>query len=53
MGERQFGLSWQVIPSALGELMGDPDPAKASHVMQAMMQMHKIDIAALKAAHAG
>jgi len=49
----KFGLSWQVIPSALGELMGDPDPAKAGRVMQAMMQMHKIDIAALKAAHAG
>ena len=49
----RFGLSWQIIPTALGELMGDPDPAKSQRVMQAMMKMIKIDIAALKAAHAG
>jgi len=48
----KFGLSWQIIPKALGELMGDPDPVKAQRVMQAMLQMHKIDIQALKAAHA-
>ena len=48
----RYGLSWQIIPTALGELMGDPDPAKASRVMQAMLQMKKIDIARLQEAHA-
>jgi predicted 3-demethylubiquinone-9 3-methyltransferase (glyoxalase superfamily) len=46
----KYGLSWQVVPSVLGELMTDPDPAKASRVTQALMQMSKIDIAALEAA---
>ena len=49
----QFGLSWQVIPKALGELMGDKDPAKAGRVAQAMMKMDKIDIQKLKDAHEG
>jgi predicted 3-demethylubiquinone-9 3-methyltransferase (glyoxalase superfamily) len=44
----KFGLSWQIIPTALGELLGDPDPAKAQRAMQAMLQMKKIDIQALK-----
>jgi predicted 3-demethylubiquinone-9 3-methyltransferase (glyoxalase superfamily) len=48
----KFGVSWQIIPTALGELMGDKDPDKAGRVMQAMMQMSKIDIAALKRAYA-
>ena len=48
----QFGLSWQIIPKALTELMSDPDPKKAGAVMQAMMKMKKIDVAALYAAHA-
>jgi predicted 3-demethylubiquinone-9 3-methyltransferase (glyoxalase superfamily) len=48
----KYGLSWQIIPAALGQLMNDPDPAKAGRVMQAMMKMTKIDIAALKRAHA-
>jgi predicted 3-demethylubiquinone-9 3-methyltransferase (glyoxalase superfamily) len=47
----KFGVSWQVIPSALGELLGDPDPVKAKRVMEAMLQMSKIDIAALRQAH--
>ena len=47
----KFGLSWQIIPDALGELMGDPDPAKAGRVMQAMLQMNKIEIAALRQAY--
>ena len=47
----KFGLSWQIIPTALGRLMGDPDPAASGRVVQAMMQMQKIDIAALQAAH--
>lgn len=49
----KFGLSWQIIPTALGELMGDPDPEKAGRVMQAMLQMQKIDIAALRRAYTG
>ena len=48
----KFGLSWQIIPTALGELLGDPDPEKAQRVMQAMLQMDKIDIQGLKMAYA-
>ena len=40
----KFGLSWQIIPKALGEALGNPDPAKAQRAMQAMLQMKKIDI---------
>jgi predicted 3-demethylubiquinone-9 3-methyltransferase (glyoxalase superfamily) len=47
----KFGLSWQIIPKALGELMGDPDPVKAQRVMQAMLQMKKIDVAGLQQAY--
>ena len=47
----KFGLSWQVIPSILGELMQDPDPERADRVMQAMLQMTKIDIAKLEHAY--
>ena len=49
----KFGLSWQIVPSILGKLLGDKDPAKASRVMQAMLQMIKLDIAALKKAAEG
>ena len=49
----KFGLSWQIIPTALGQLMGDPDPAKANRVMQAMMKMDKIEIAKLEVAAQG
>jgi len=49
----RYGLSWQVIPSVLGPLMGDPDPEKSKRVVAAMLQMTKLDIAALKRAHAG
>ncbi len=49
----KFGLSWQIIPKQLGELMGDSDPVKSQRVMQAMLQMHKIDIAGLKRAYEG
>lgn len=49
----RFGLSWQIVPPALGELLGSPDPAAAGRVMGAMMGMTKIDIAALRAAAAG
>jgi predicted 3-demethylubiquinone-9 3-methyltransferase (glyoxalase superfamily) len=44
----KFGLSWQVVPSNMGELMQPKDPAKAGRAMMAMMQMTKIDIAALQ-----
>ena len=47
----KFGVSWQIIPTALGELMGDPNPAKAQSVMKAMLQMKKIDITGLQAAY--
>ncbi len=46
----QFGVSWQIIPGVLGELLNDPDDAKAGRVMQAMLQMDKLDIAGLKRA---
>ena len=49
----KFGLSWQIIPTALGKLMSDPDPEKSKRVMQAMLTMDKIDIAKLQAAHEG
>lgn len=49
----KFGLSWQVIPNALGELLGAPDREKAGRALQAMFQMKKIDIAALRAAFDG
>lgn len=49
----KFGLSWQIIPDALVDLMSDPDPERAGRVAQAMMKMQKIDIAALERAHAG
>lgn len=47
----KFGLWWQIIPKQLGELMGDPDPAKAQRVTQAMLQMKKIDVAGLQQAY--
>ena len=46
-----FGVSWQIIPRALGELLGDPDPAKSQAVMQAMLQMGKIEIDGLRRAY--
>jgi predicted 3-demethylubiquinone-9 3-methyltransferase (glyoxalase superfamily) len=49
----KYGLSWQIIPSVLGEMLGDKDPAKASRVMQAMLQMNKIDIKGLQRAYNG
>ena len=47
----KFGLSWQIIPSILGKLMNDPDPVKSKRVMDAMLQMNKIDINKLKEAY--
>ena len=49
----KYGLSWQIIPKQLGELMGDPDPAKAKRVVNAMLKMHKIIVADLQKAYDG
>jgi predicted 3-demethylubiquinone-9 3-methyltransferase (glyoxalase superfamily) len=46
----KYGLSWQIVPPALDELLGDPDPERAGRAMQAMLRMSKLDIAALHAA---
>jgi len=48
----RFGLSWQIVPTRLPELLGDPDPEKAQRVMQAMLQMKKIEIDELERAAA-
>lgn len=49
----KFGVSWQIIPTALGKFLGDPDPVKSQRVMKAMMQMGKIDIKGLEKAYEG
>jgi predicted 3-demethylubiquinone-9 3-methyltransferase (glyoxalase superfamily) len=49
----RYGIPWQIIPAALPKMLGDPDPAKAQRVMQAMLQMVKIDIAGLQRAYDG
>jgi predicted 3-demethylubiquinone-9 3-methyltransferase (glyoxalase superfamily) len=49
----RYGLSWQIVPTVLGELMADPDQAKAKRAADAMLKMVKLDIAALNKAHAG
>jgi predicted 3-demethylubiquinone-9 3-methyltransferase (glyoxalase superfamily) len=46
----RYGVSWQIVPPVLGQLLGDPDAARAGRVLQAMLAMTKIDIAALEAA---
>lgn len=49
----RYGLAWQIIPTVLEEMLNDPDPEAARRVMQAMLQMVKIDIAALRRAYEG
>ncbi len=49
----KFGLSWQIVPKALPELLNDPDKDKSGRVMQAMMQMKKIDVPTLRQAYDG
>lgn len=49
----KFGLSWQIVPTVLGEMLSDKDPEKSKRVMEAMLKMKKIDIPALKKAYAG
>jgi predicted 3-demethylubiquinone-9 3-methyltransferase (glyoxalase superfamily) len=46
----RFGLSWQVVPAGLEQVLGDPDPGRARNAMQAMLQMRKLDIGALRSA---
>ncbi|HEY5975294.1 MAG TPA: VOC family protein [Geobacteraceae bacterium] len=47
----KYGVSWQIVPRILGELLSDPDEAKSQRVMRAMLQMIKLDIAALQRAY--
>ena len=47
----KYGLSWQIVPTILSEMLNDPDPKKADRVMKAMLQMKKIDIKALNQAY--
>ncbi len=49
----KYGLSWQIVPAILGSLLGNPDKEKSSRAMQAMLQMSKLDIAALTKAYNG
>lgn len=49
----KFGVSWQIVPAILSELMADPDATKVSRTMREMLQMKKLDIAKLQAAHDG
>jgi predicted 3-demethylubiquinone-9 3-methyltransferase (glyoxalase superfamily) len=49
----KFGLSWQIIPTALGRLLSDPDPSRSQRAMKAMLQMNKIDIQELEEAADG
>ena len=49
----RFGLSWQIVPTALGEMMRDPDPARVERVMRALLGMVKLDVAALGKAYDG
>ena len=49
----KYGLSWQIVPSVLAQMLKDPDPAKSQRVMSALMQMGKLDIAALHSAYEG
>ena len=49
----RFGLSWQIIPDRMGELLSDPDPERAGRAMQAMLKMQKIEVDVLEAAAAG
>jgi len=49
----RFGITWQIVPSILGKLTNDKDPEKSKRVVQAMLQMHKLDIAGLQRAYDG
>jgi predicted 3-demethylubiquinone-9 3-methyltransferase (glyoxalase superfamily) len=46
----RYGLSWQIAPAGMAELLSDPDPARAARAMKAMLGMKKLDVAAIRAA---
>lgn len=48
-----YGMSWQIVPAVLGELLGGTDPSRSQRVMAALLQMKKLDLGALRHAHAG
>ena len=47
----KYGVSWQIVPTVLGEMLNDPDPKKSRRVMEAMLKMKKVDIAGFKRAY--
>ena len=47
----RYGLSWQIVPAVLGEMMSDPDPARSQRVMEALVKMKKLDLAELENAY--
>lgn len=47
----RYGLSWQIVPAVLGEMMSDPDPARSQRVMEALVKMKKLDLAELEKAY--
>jgi len=49
----RFGVSWQIVPTVLGRMLGDPKSGNSARTMEAMLQMHKLDIAALERAYRG
>jgi predicted 3-demethylubiquinone-9 3-methyltransferase (glyoxalase superfamily) len=49
----KFGVSWQIVPTALGEMLGDKDPSKGQRVLSAMLQMNKLDLGQLQNAYDG
>lgn len=49
----KFGVSWQIVPTALGEMLSDPDPARAGRVVEAMLKMKKIEVPVLQQAYDG
>ena len=49
----KFGVSWQIVPTAIAKMMADPDPVKTNRVMQSLLQMKKLDIATLQNAYQG
>ena len=49
----KFGVSWQIVPTRLGELLNDPDPVKAKRAMDAMLKMVKLDVGELERAYTG
>jgi predicted 3-demethylubiquinone-9 3-methyltransferase (glyoxalase superfamily) len=50
-GSIKYGLSWQIVPTVLSDMLSDPDPAKSDRVMKAVLKMKKLDIATLKRAY--